>query len=108
MGLYLGITGLSLKGDTLLQWGLATHYMKAENLDDFQGEIKAKVTESSSFEEIQDIVLKYSEMSASERPIPFLSEINYCFQPDTMLQIYERLLEVSAGLVPDMSPEFAD
>ena len=47
-------------------------------------------------------------MTASERPIPFISEIEYCFQPDSIINIYERLYEVSEGVFPDLSPEFAD
>ena len=47
LGLYLGITGLSIKGDDLLSWGFATHYMKEEDLDEFRGEIMEKVTDLS-------------------------------------------------------------
>ena len=52
MGLYLAITGKSLRGEDLLSWGLATHYMKSENLDSFREEIQRKVSKNTSFLEV--------------------------------------------------------
>ena len=48
MGLYLGVTGQRLKGSDLLKWGVATHYVKAENIEELQQNIKEKVTRKTT------------------------------------------------------------
>ena len=49
-----------------------------------------------------------SDNQVANQPIPNLKEINYCFQPDSIIKIYERLVEVKSGKVKDLNAEFAE
>lgn len=75
LGLYLGLTGHRLKAEELVQWGIATHFVTSDKLDALRNDIVHNVTDSSSNEEITEIVDFYHDGNAGHGPIKDLDEI---------------------------------
>lgn len=48
LGLYLGMTGHRLKGQDLLKWGVATHYVPQEKMESLYSTLKNEVTKSTT------------------------------------------------------------
>ena len=82
LGMYLGLTGHRLKAQELLQWGVATHYVTTDKLDDLRKDIAENVKENHTETDVAQIVEKYSDSSAQSAPIDNLEEINEIFRPD--------------------------
>jgi len=66
LGLYLGLTGHRLKAQDLVQWGVATHYVPVEELDNLRADIINNVSQSSTDEDISAIVDARSDFSAKD------------------------------------------
>ena len=78
----------------MVTWGIATHYVPNAKLPDLVKHIVTDVKESSSNQQIIDIVNKHSEMTASSCPqIPDHKEIEYLFQLDSAVNMIKRLEE---------------
>lgn len=45
LGLYLGLTGHRLKAQDLVQWGVATHFVAVDKLDDLRKDIVSNVNQ---------------------------------------------------------------
>jgi hypothetical protein len=61
-------------------WGIATHFVPNAKLPDLVKQIVTDVKESSTNQQIIDIVNKHSEITASSAPqIPDHKEIEYLF-----------------------------
>lgn len=70
VGLYLGITGARVKGKDLVKWGIATHYVPSQKIQDLTTAIATNVKLSSTNEEILAIVKKNSDLTAADAIIP--------------------------------------
>jgi 3-hydroxyisobutyryl-CoA hydrolase len=66
LGLYLGLTGHRLKSRELVKWGVATHFVPADRLDDLRKDIVMQVKATSSDKEIEEIVRRYSDLSTKD------------------------------------------
>lgn len=93
LGLYLGLTGERIKGKDLAVTGVATHYVKEENLEKLKNIIIKKTDETTDKEKLQAIVSSYSDYSYNRKDFkyPNLSVIKYVFKLDSLEKIYERL-----------------
>ena len=54
--LYLALTGRRLYGKELVHWGLATHYVEDENLEEFKRAIVETTTKESSHDQIMAVI----------------------------------------------------
>jgi len=63
LGYFLGLTGYSLKGEEIVQCGIADYYVKSENLPELEAKIKETTNQLKevSIEELRKIVKKYAE-----------------------------------------------
>ena len=94
LGLYLGLTGFRLKAEDLVQWGVATHFVSTDKLDDLRNDLATKVNQQTSNEEIIAIVNGHSDLNAGQKPIENLDQINDIFRPEGSVQdIYSSLLK---------------
>jgi 3-hydroxyisobutyryl-CoA hydrolase len=59
VGLYLGVTGRSVKGKDVVKYGLATNYVKSESFEAIKDEIIKKAHLKMSEGEIREILQKY-------------------------------------------------
>jgi len=92
LGLYLGLTGQRLKADDLVQWGVATHYVTTDKLDDLRQDIAANVQQSHTRADVEAIIGRYSDNSAADRPIAGMEHINEIFTPEGTIQdLMDRL-----------------
>ena len=92
----------------MLQWGVATHYVDHSRIKELYELLIKKTSKKSTFTDIKSIVDSVSDNSASKLPVPNLSEINYCFKPDSVQKIEERLESVKQGKVDGLNKEFAE
>ena len=75
-----------------MQWGVATHYVTTDKLDDLRNEITQSIREHHTKEDVAEIVSKYSDSSAESEPIAHLEDINEVFTPDgTIHDLVSRL-----------------
>ena len=81
LGMYLGLTGHRLKAQELLQWGVATHYVTTDKLDELREDITSSLsgTQQHSVQDVAAIVAKYADQSAEKQPIANLDDINSIF-----------------------------
>ena len=56
LGLYLGLTGHRLKAKDLVRWGVATHYIPADKMDEMREDLVKNVTLDSSDKYIESLV----------------------------------------------------
>jgi enoyl-CoA hydratase/carnithine racemase len=91
LGLYLGITGQRVKAKDLVKWGIATHYVAQDKIPELYKSITDNVTQSTSNEQIFDIVESIADKSAAEGEIPNYDEIKHIFQLDSAQAIIARL-----------------
>jgi len=61
LGYFLGLTGTRLKGQELVQTGLADYYIKREKLESLEKEIVDTTTSETKVEDLRNIVQKYQE-----------------------------------------------
>lgn len=90
-GLYLGLTGISVKGFDMKKIGLATHFIKSEKLD----ELENNLVQCKTSEDVERILVE----SASDPPSivtevdEILPKVRKCFSGTTVEEIYEKLQE---------------
>lgn len=107
LGLYLGLSGFRLKGQDLLQWGVATNYVPQDKIQDLYDDLKSSVKQESSFDEVKALVDAHSQNEAYDKPIAHREEISHCFQPDDVHNIFSRLQDVAEGKVKGLDAEWA-
>lgn len=56
LGLYLGITGHKLKSKELVKWGVATHYVPANKLDEMQSELIKNAAGKATDKDLSKVV----------------------------------------------------
>jgi 3-hydroxyisobutyryl-CoA hydrolase len=91
LGLYLGLTGQRIIGRDLVKYGIATHFIKQENLDHLHEVLLKNVTKDSTTEEIEDIVQDHSDATAAVGEIKYHDEIRQIFQNDSIQACMDRL-----------------
>lgn len=96
LGCYLGVTGHRLKAKDCLRWGVATNYVETSKLDQLYDAVVKYTKEDTTLEEVKKIVDEHSDHDMSADDIPE-ETISYCFKPDSIHNIHERLKQVSAG-----------
>ena len=79
LGLYLGLTGQRVKSRDLVKWGLATHFVPADSIDELRSRLINGVNAQSSDAEIDAIVASLSDQSAAQEQIEDLDEIRAIF-----------------------------
>ena len=103
--LYLALTVHRLKAKDLLKWGVATHYIETAKIPDLYEDIIKTVKADTPVDEIKAIVDSYSDNTGIDDD--FNKTIDYCFKPDSIRKIKERLEEVASGKVEGQDQEFA-
>ena len=56
LGLFLGLTGHRLKAKDLVKWGVATHFVPADKIDEMKADLVKNVTHDSSDNYIESII----------------------------------------------------
>ncbi|XP_055523978.1 3-hydroxyisobutyryl-CoA hydrolase, mitochondrial [Wyeomyia smithii] len=88
LGLYLGLTGFRLKGIDLVRAGIATHFVKSENLEELE---KALIATSNSTA-VGDVLKKFNVKDSSEFVLQKnLKQIDKCFDAATVEDIFANL-----------------
>lgn len=111
LGLYLGLTGQRVKGRDLAKYGIATHFVPEDNVEELRKHLMADVKPDSSHDDIEHIVDDHADVEAKMGKIPNHEEIKKIFQPDSIQAIVDRLdksssdfaIETQKALLP-MSP----
>lgn len=91
LGLYLGLTGMRIKSRDLVKYGLATHFVPKEKLNDLYEELTSKVTGNCSDATIDSIVMHHTDVTASIGPIQNHDEIRKIFKNDSIQECMKRL-----------------
>jgi 3-hydroxyisobutyryl-CoA hydrolase len=96
IGLFAGLTGHRVKGKDLAKCGVATHFIKEENISKLKSEmVLLSENESVSVDKIKSLCDKYSEIIYSPSTFSFDGEefINKIFKFDSLINIVKRLNE---------------
>jgi enoyl-CoA hydratase/carnithine racemase len=93
VGLFMGLTGEKLKGEELVKCGVATHYVKQENLDKLRGYLKEKVNSEMTVDDISNIVKELSDMTYNSEKFEFpnYNLIQKVFDGSTLEDIFSKL-----------------
>ena len=78
VGLYCGLTANFVKGQDLVKTGLATHYVKSENIPKLEETLKKKITKKTKLGDISKMINKFEEKLTPE-PFKNFKEIKYYF-----------------------------
>lgn len=90
LGLYFGLTGMRLQGKQLVSAGIATHYMQNDKFDQLKEALIAKVTATSTIEDITSIVNQVAEPVTE--PLPQMELIEEVFgSPNSVEEVWEKL-----------------
>lgn len=89
LGYFLGLTGTRLKGQELVQTGLADYYVKREKLESLEKEIVDATTRETKVEDVRSIVKKYQE--PVEKKYANEEFINKAFGQGSVEKIYDAL-----------------
>jgi len=88
LGLYLGLTGVRLKGDDVLKAGIATHYCESSKLHELEDDL----LNCPDADEVPDILAKFNNPSKKEFVLqPVIEQINKCFKAECVEEILENL-----------------
>jgi 3-hydroxyisobutyryl-CoA hydrolase len=89
----MGLTGEKLKGEELVNCGVATHYVKQENIDKLKGYLKEKVNSEMTVDDISNLVKDISEKtySSDKFEFPNYNLIQKGFDGYTLEEIYSKL-----------------
>lgn len=88
LGLYLGLTGVRLKGDDVLKAGIATHYCDSSKL----GELEEALLNCPDADELPDLLGKFNTPTKKEFVLqPVVEQINKCFTAESVEEILENL-----------------
>ena len=91
LGIYLALTGQTIKGMNLVWCGIATHFVPKDKLEDLKQELIERVDQDTSDEVIQIIVNKYADHEASKEDIPNIKLINMLFNQSSLIRIIKAL-----------------
>ena len=110
IGLYAGLTGYRFKGEEIMITGIATHFIKKDNLSKAKQaiEVLCKNKNDVTVEDIKAELKKYGEEYQREK-FKFKDEdlINEVFKPDSIYEIFKRL-ELMKESSDDRKKKFAD
>jgi 3-hydroxyisobutyryl-CoA hydrolase len=89
----MGLTGEKLKGEDLVKSGVATHYLKPENLEKLRGYLKEKVTSEMTVEDVSNLVKDMSEKTynVDKFEFPHIEYIDKIFDGNTLEDIISKL-----------------
>lgn len=88
LGLYLGLTGVRLKGEDVLKAGIATHYCDSSKI----AELETALLNCPDADEVPDILNKFNNPSTKPFALePHLDQINKCFTGESVEEIIENL-----------------
>ena len=91
LGYYFGLTGSRLKGQELVQTGIADFFVKREKLQSLEQEIIESASPNTKLEDLKSIVKKYED--PVERKYPNEELINKIFGKESVEEIYQALKE---------------
>lgn len=94
LGMYLGLTGSRLRGKTVKDVGLATHFIRSERIDQLLGRFDTEVIEKDT--DVSSILSEFEDTSPAENEIPGLEIISTCFSSESVEKVLERL-QIEAG-----------
>ena len=110
IGLYAGLTGYRFKGEEIMMTGIATHFIKKDNLSKAKEaiEVLCKNKNDVTVDDIKAELKKYGEEYQREK-FKFKDEdlINEVFKPDSIYEIFKRL-ELMKESSDDRKKKFAD
>ena len=72
-----------MKGKECVDWGVATHFVRGERIEELKSDLKKTINHTSSNEQILQIVTDYSDTCTPTKPAHF-DEINTLFHPDSL------------------------
>ena len=92
LGLYLGLTGHRLKAKDLVKWGVATHFVPADKIQDMKEDLVKNVCKDSSDKYIESIIAQHQDITGCDEPIENLDKINEIFSDEGgFKQLFNRL-----------------
>ena len=90
IGLYLGVTAAKLNSEELVKAGVATHFVKGENVAKLKEALAESVTPESSLQQIQSVVEEFTENVHG--PLDEIENIEkYFSKVKSVEEIFERL-----------------
>ncbi|CAB81837.1 enoyl-CoA-hydratase-like protein [Arabidopsis thaliana] len=92
LGEYLGLTGLKLSGAEMLACGLATHYIRSEEVPVMEEQLKKLLTDDPSV--VESCLEKCAEVAHPEKTgvIRRIDLLEKCFSHDTVEEIIDSLV----------------
>lgn len=88
LGMYLGLTGIRLKGKDVLAAGIATHYCESSQVQSLENDL----TGAGGFADVEATLARYCIKNDSEFVLAKnLQQINRCFDAATVEEIIEKL-----------------
>ncbi|XP_037815643.1 3-hydroxyisobutyryl-CoA hydrolase, mitochondrial isoform X1 [Lucilia sericata] len=88
LGLYLGLTGVRLKGEDVFKAGIATHYCESSKIAD----LETALLNCPDADEVPEILNKFNNPSPKPFALePHLDQINKCFAGESVEEIIENL-----------------
>jgi hypothetical protein len=91
--MFLGLTGTRLKGQELVQIGLADFYVKRDNLGKLEEDLFNNSNEKSGIDDYKTIIKKYAE--PVDYTYPNENIIEQHFGKSSLEEIYKSLTEAS-------------
>jgi 3-hydroxyisobutyryl-CoA hydrolase len=89
VGIYIGLTGVRLKGYDVKKFGLASHFVEGRKVDELETALIHCKTET----EIEKVLANFSSVPANPKSEldDLIPRIDKCFAPETIEEIYEKL-----------------
>jgi enoyl-CoA hydratase len=94
IGMYLGLTGNRLDGQDSVECGIATHYVKSEQILQLVDNLEQITQEKDVSFEISKILRKFSSKVSSKLVSVTGKKIQKCFSKNSMDNIFEALEQV--------------
>lgn len=98
-GLYMALTGETIKGKDLAVTGVATHYVKQENFDKIKQLIIENVNEKTNIQSLNEFINNNTDYTHSNDKFifPHQEAIKYVFKMDSLNNIIIRLNNILEG-----------
>ncbi len=89
----MGLTGEKLKGEELVKCGVATHYVKQENIDKLRNYLKEKVNADMTVDDISNLIKELSENTYNKEKFEFpnYNFVEKVFDGSTLDDIFSKL-----------------
>jgi 3-hydroxyisobutyryl-CoA hydrolase len=99
IALYIGLIGHRLNGKEALNCGLATHYVKQENIEALKQAVIEKTDSNTDLAGVRNIIKPFTEGQYDPSTFSFSNQeiIKKVFQLDSMNSIYDRLEEMKSS-----------